>query len=72
MMTQYKLEYLKRSLYLSKKTTSDNSLRTEKELIDILLTRCALMEEYQKQHDISDQFYDWRMDQNIGTEAYTR
>ncbi|AXR64532.1 hypothetical protein [Leptospira mayottensis] len=72
MITQYKLEYLKRSLYLSKKMKSDHSLRTETEIIDILLTRCALMEEYQRQHDISDQFDDWRKDQNIGIEAYTR
>lgn len=71
-MTQYKLEYLKRSLYLSKKMKSDNSLRTNPEIIDILLTRCVLMEEYQRQHDISDQFDDWRKDQNIGIEGYTR
>ncbi|KAK2618620.1 hypothetical protein CFV95_006120 [Leptospira interrogans] len=51
---------------------SNNFFRTETDLIDILLTRCVLMEVYLREQEISDQFHGWLANQNIDKEAYKR
>ncbi|MFQ3857129.1 hypothetical protein ACLK29_00740 [Leptospira kirschneri] len=71
-MTQYKLEYLKRSLYLSQKIKDDKSLRTDKQIEDRLLTQCALMEEFLKEQRALDQYHEWRRDQYVDDEAYAK
>ncbi|KAK2618959.1 hypothetical protein CFV95_008075 [Leptospira interrogans] len=72
MMTQDKFEFLKRNLYLGVTMMSNNFFRTETDLIDILLTRCVLMEVYLREQEISDQFHGWLANQNIDKEAYKR
>ncbi|EKS08860.1 hypothetical protein [Leptospira santarosai] len=72
MITQYKIEHWKRSLYLSQRIDDKNSLRTDKQIEDRLLTRCALMEEFLRERSALDQFHEWRRDQEVGDEAYSQ
>ncbi|XDD51239.1 hypothetical protein AB3N59_05580 [Leptospira sp. WS92.C1] len=69
-MTRYKLESLKMSMRLFDKTAPDGKIRSDSEMIDLLITRCALQEYYLEERKILDAYHNWLDDQGLAEWAY--
>lgn len=69
-MTRYKLESLKLSMKLFDLKNSDGVVRSESELLDLLLTRCALQEYYLEERNLLERYHNWLDDQGLEEWAY--
>ncbi|TGK39189.1 hypothetical protein EHQ12_00590 [Leptospira gomenensis] len=66
MITRYKLEYLKQSMRLLDLKNADGEVRSESEIRDLLLTRCALQEYYLEKRNLLPSYHVWLEDQGLG------
>ncbi|XDD51243.1 hypothetical protein AB3N59_05600 [Leptospira sp. WS92.C1] len=62
---RYKLESLKMSMRLFDKTAPDGKIRSDSEMIDLLITRCVLQEYYPEERKLLDAYHNWLDDQGL-------
>ncbi|PKA05172.1 hypothetical protein CH375_06615 [Leptospira ellisii] len=65
MITRYKLEYLKQSMKVLDLKNADGYVRSESEIRDLLLTRCALQEFYLEKRNLLPAYHVWLEDQGL-------